>query len=90
MSVHGVKRSTEEYEGSVDSVSPPEMLHESLAGARLVVIAVALTEQIRSMIGADELAAASDDAVVVTVSRGPVLDAHTLLDALGAGDFRTA
>jgi D-3-phosphoglycerate dehydrogenase len=54
------------------------------------VIAVALTEQIRSMIGADELAAASDDAVVVTVSRGPVLDAHTLLDALGAGDFRPA
>jgi D-2-hydroxyacid dehydrogenase (NADP+) len=42
------------------------------------------------MIGADEFAAASDDAVVVNVSRGPVLDADALLEALSADGLRAA
>ena len=62
------------------SVVGPDRLHESLAGARLVVLALALTPETRGIIGAAELARMEPDAWLVNVARG----AHVVTDDLVA------
>lgn len=90
MSVRGVKRTVDGYDGNADAVFPPDQLRNALRGAQLVVIAVPLTDQTRGMIGERELVATSDDAVIINVSRGPVLETEGLLKALSAGELRAA
>jgi D-2-hydroxyacid dehydrogenase (NADP+) len=90
MSVRGVKRDIAGYEGVADAVHPPDDLHAALSGASLVVLAVPLTDETRGMVGRAELARADEDAIVVNVARGPVLDQDALLAALEAGTIRAA
>ncbi|WP_417219743.1 2-hydroxyacid dehydrogenase [Arthrobacter sp.] len=56
----------------------PRLLEES----DVVVVTVPLSDATRGMIGARELAAMRPDALLVNVSRGPVVDQHALFDAL--------
>ena len=49
-----------------------------------------LTEETRGMVDADALARLGEDSVVVNVSRGPVVDADALLDALERGAIKGA
>ena len=56
-----------------------------LAEADVVTIHVPLTDETRGMIGAAELARMRPGAVLVNVSRGPVVDEDALVDALRAG-----
>jgi phosphoglycerate dehydrogenase-like enzyme len=60
-------------------------LHEALAGARVVVLALALTPETRGVVGRDELAVMSERAWLVNVSRGGHVDTEALADALAAG-----
>lgn len=82
--VRGVKRHPDDYDGVVDpgSVFGGDDLQAALAGARVVVLAVPLTDATRGLVGEAELAALADDAVVINVARGPVLDTEALLAAL--------
>jgi phosphoglycerate dehydrogenase-like enzyme len=57
---------------------------EAVAGADLVVLALALTPETRHVIGADELAAMAPHAWVVNVARGGHIDNEALLAALDA------
>lgn len=90
MTVRGVKRTVAGYEGPADRVYPPGNLHAALDGARLVVVAVPLTDETAGMVGARELALAADDAILVNVARGPVVDADALLAALEDDVVRAA
>lgn len=90
MRVRGVKRSVEGYDGAAHEVYPSEELRDALADVRLVVICVPLTDETRGLLSTEELAACADDAVVINVSRGPVLDEAALLDALDAGELSGA
>ncbi|MFD6949454.1 dihydrofolate reductase [Nocardiopsis sp. TSRI0078] len=54
-------------------------LHALLPGADVVVLVTPLTEATRGLFGAPELALLRDDALVVNVGRGPVLDTRALL-----------
>jgi phosphoglycerate dehydrogenase-like enzyme len=59
-----------------------DRLPEALAGARAVILALALTPQTRGLIGRTELAAMEPDAWLVNVARGAVVDTGALVDAL--------
>ncbi|OOC52891.1 MULTISPECIES: 2-hydroxyacid dehydrogenase [Nocardiopsis] len=54
-------------------------LHALLPDADVVVLATPLTEATRGLLGAPELALLRDDALVVNVGRGPVLETRALL-----------
>ena len=62
-----------------------DRLAEALAGARAVVLALALTPQTRGLIGRAELAAMEPDAWLVNVARGELVDTAALVDALQRG-----
>ncbi|MDQ4090585.1 MAG: hydroxyacid dehydrogenase, partial [Actinomycetota bacterium] len=62
-----------------------ERLHEALAGARLVVLALALTPESTGIIGAAELDCMESDAWLVNVARGAHVVTDDLVAALRAG-----
>jgi phosphoglycerate dehydrogenase-like enzyme len=64
-----------------------DRLAEALAGARAVVLMLALTPGTRKLIGRAELAAMERDAWLVNVARGAVVDTSALVDALRSGQI---
>ena len=60
-------------------------LHEALAGAQVVFLALALTPSTEHIIGAAELAAMRPDAWLVNVARGRHVDTDALVTALTEG-----
>ena len=60
-------------------------LHDSLAGAKLVVLALALTPETAGIIGAAELERMDGDAWLVNVARGAHVVTDDLVEALRAG-----
>ena len=65
-------------------------LHDALADAEVVFLAVPLTVHSRGMIDAAALAAMPDGALLVNVARGPVVDTDALVAELAAGRLRAA
>ena len=60
-------------------------LHDALAGAQVVFLALALTPSTEHIIGSAELAAMRPDAWLVNVARGGHVDTDALVAALDAG-----
>jgi phosphoglycerate dehydrogenase-like enzyme len=69
---------------------PVERLGEVLPRAHFVVIAAPATPATRHLIGAQELAAMREDAWLVNVSRGALVDTDALVAALEAGSIAGA
>ncbi len=63
----------------------PEQLLESLAGASVVVLTLALTPQSRGIIGHEALAVMRGDAWLVNVARGGLVETEALVEALKGG-----
>jgi phosphoglycerate dehydrogenase-like enzyme len=76
-----VRRQAEPVPGAARTLTI-DRLPEALAGARAVVIVVALTPQTQGLIGRAELAAMEPDAWLVNVARGGVVDTEALTAAL--------
>ena len=70
---------------SAELVAGPEGLHELLGWAHFVVLAVPLTAETRHLIGAGELRAMREDAILINIARGEVVDQDALVEALRAG-----
>jgi D-2-hydroxyacid dehydrogenase (NADP+) len=81
MDVTGVKRTPTPVD-HVETVYPPADLHEAIAEARFVALAVPLTEQTAGLIAEPELHALRDDAYLINVARGGVVDQSALVAAL--------
>jgi phosphoglycerate dehydrogenase-like enzyme len=64
---------------------PPDRLHEALAGARVVFVALALTPATERIIGPAELAVMQPGAWLVNVARGRHVDTGALTAALRDG-----
>jgi phosphoglycerate dehydrogenase-like enzyme len=62
-------------------------LHEALAGAQAVVLALALTPRSRGLIGRKELEVISEQAWLVNVARGALVDTGALVEALRSGQI---
>jgi phosphoglycerate dehydrogenase-like enzyme len=84
------RRVTEPVPPGVSAVLPPERLRDALAEADVVVIAAPQTGETMRMIGAEELAAMTDDSILVNVSRGKLVDEAALVSALETGRLRGA
>jgi len=65
-------------------------LHDALADAEIVFLAVPLTPRTRHLIDAAALAAMPDGALLVNVARGAVVDTAALVAELAAGRLRAA
>ena len=66
----------------VDEVYPSERLHEVLAQADAVAVALPLAPSTRGLIGAAEFAVMKPSAVFVNVGRGAVVDEAAMIEAL--------
>jgi D-2-hydroxyacid dehydrogenase (NADP+) len=89
MEVVGVRRSGEKTPHT-EEVYPPTRLHEAIADARFVVLAVPLTEETENLVGTEEFAAMDEDAYLVNVARGPVVAQDDLVAALRDGEIAGA
>jgi phosphoglycerate dehydrogenase-like enzyme len=79
-----VRRRADAVPGAARTL-PPARLHEALAGARVVFLALALTPSTERIIGAAELAAMGPESWLVNVARGRVVDTGALVAALRDG-----
>jgi phosphoglycerate dehydrogenase-like enzyme len=65
-------------------------LHQVLPRAEVLMISLPLTEETEGMIGAEELALLPDNAILVNVGRGPVVDQEALYYALKDSKLHSA
>ncbi|MGW6865921.1 2-hydroxyacid dehydrogenase [Streptomyces sp. NPDC054904] len=61
-----------------------------LPAADVVILCTPLTEDTRGLVGAEFLGRMKDGALLVNVSRGPVVDTKSLLEEVGSGRLRAA
>lgn len=74
----------------LDTIYPPDRLHDLLREADYGLIAAPNTPETRGMIGAPELAIMKPTAVLINVGRGPLIDEGALIDTLQHGRIRGA
>jgi phosphoglycerate dehydrogenase-like enzyme len=79
-----VRRTPDPVPGAA-RVVPVDRLHDALAGALVVVLALSLTPETTGIIGRAELEAMEESAWLVNVARGRHVDTDALVAALGAG-----
>ncbi|ELZ96531.1 D-3-phosphoglycerate dehydrogenase [Haloferax mucosum ATCC BAA-1512] len=89
MDVVGVRRSGDPVR-NVAAVYTPDQLHEAIGDARFVVLATPLNDETEGMVAEPEFETMRDDAYLVNVARGPVVDESALVSALDAGDIAGA
>ncbi len=76
-----VRRSSEPLRGATRTVGPGSLV-EAVTSATVVFVALALTEQTRSIIDADALSAIGEQGWLVNVARGAHVDTDALVSAL--------
>jgi phosphoglycerate dehydrogenase-like enzyme len=79
-----VRRSPVPVPGATRTVQT-DALHDVLPGADVVVVAAALTDGTRHLLGAAEFALMGPHANLVNIARGALVDTDALVAALGAG-----
>jgi glycerate dehydrogenase len=77
MKIHAINTRGQSDEPT-DWIGPPEQLDEILAAADIFVVCTALTVKTEGMIGAHELSLMKDDAILVNVARGEIIDEAAL------------
>jgi phosphoglycerate dehydrogenase-like enzyme len=73
-----------------DGVAPLSELSPLAAAADILVVCIALTPDTCGLIGEEVLGALPDEALVVNVARGPIVDAAALARHLTSGRLRAA
>ena len=75
---------------NLDRYVPLDGLRELLSESDYVVLCMPYNDETRGMIGAPELAAMREGAVLINVARGGVVDEPALIDVLRSGSIRGA
>jgi phosphoglycerate dehydrogenase-like enzyme len=88
--VVGCRRRPERPAPEADEVYPLARLGEMLAEADYLVVAAPLTAATQGLLGPAEFAALKRGAVLVNVSRGPLVQEPALLEALRSGQLSAA
>ena len=83
-------REEQNLAGETVAVHGFDQLHEQLAEADVVILAVPLTEETTRLLDAAALAELPDGALVVNVARGKVIDTTALMAELNRGRLRAA
>jgi phosphoglycerate dehydrogenase-like enzyme len=82
MDVIGTKCDRSDPPDAVDELLAAEAYHDLLARADYVVVACPLTEETEGMIGSDEFRLMDEDAVLINVARGEIVQHDALVSAL--------
>lgn len=83
-------RRTETTDAALDRFIPLDALPELLAASDYVLLCMPFNDATRGMIGAPELAAMHEDAVLINVARGGVVDEPALIETLRGRQIRGA
>lgn len=89
MDVVGVRRRPKPAPG-VREVFLPDNLSDAIADARFVVLCVPLTDDTEGMIAEKEFVAMREDAYLINVARGAVVDEDALVASLETGEIAGA
>lgn len=89
MDVVGVRRSDESVPG-VSEIFDPADLHDAIADARFVALALPHTPETEGLIGEPEFEVMRDDSYLINVARGPLVVESELVDALETGEIAGA
>jgi D-2-hydroxyacid dehydrogenase (NADP+) len=89
MDVVGVRRSGEAVPG-VEAVFTPDAFEEAIADARFVAVAVPHTPETEELFDRAAFERMREDAYLLNVGRGPVVDEAALVSALDAGEIAGA
>lgn len=89
MDVVGVRRLDEPVPG-VSEIFEPAKLHDSVADARFVALSLPHTPETEGLIGMPEFEVMRDDAYLINVARGPLVEESALVDALEIGEIAGA
>ena len=75
-----------------DKVMPstPEALNELMSESDYILVSAPLTDETRGLIGKTQFEHAKDQAVLINLGRGPVVDEDALIDALKSGKLKGA
>lgn len=76
--------------GELVHVHALDELHELLSDTEILIVGLPLSDATRGLFDAAALAALPDDALVVNVGRGPLVDTDALVAELTAGRLRAA
>lgn len=90
MHVVGTKRNPSDAPEVVDWVKGSDSLYDVLVEADYVVIACPLTDETRGLLSGDEISAMKDNAVLINVARGAIVDEEALTKALQQRTIRGA
>jgi phosphoglycerate dehydrogenase-like enzyme len=90
MRVVGIDPNLDTPRKNVDLLRPPAALKSLLPKADVLVLSCPLTEQTRGLIGAAEIALLPDDAYLINVARGRIVDHDALVAALREGQLAGA
>lgn len=84
MTVYGTKRDPSAYDGCLpsDRVFPADELRSVIDETELLVLTVPLTEETHHLVDRDTFESLPDEALLVNVARGSVVDQDALIDAL--------
>ncbi len=88
MTVHAVRSKASEPSDNGTKLHSPDELASLLPRANVLFLCLPRTPMTDGLIGADQLAALPDDAIVVNVSRGRIIDEKALYDELRTGRLR--
>ena len=83
-------RYTPEKGGPTDEVYGFDEINRALRGVDYLVVACPLSETTEGLIGAEQLGHLPDDAVLVNVGRGPIVDTDALVAALRGNKLHAA
>lgn len=88
MKVRAIRRHGAGRTDSVIKCFTVEHLHRLLPKSNVLFICLPLTEKTKNLISAKELALLPDDAVIVNIARGAVIDEKALYEELASGRLR--
>lgn len=89
MEVVGIRRSDESVPGVSERYHPDD-LHDAIGDARFVAVTVPHTPETEGLLAGPEFEGMRDDAYVINVARGPIVDDDALVSALESGDIAGA
>jgi phosphoglycerate dehydrogenase-like enzyme len=90
MHILATRRDPSQPTDAPGEVHPPDALHSLLPRANVLIITLPLTDETRALIGERELNLLPQNAVLVNIGRGAVVDQHALYQALKSGRLHSA